>query len=275
MLSKARPAHDVLGVARALDPDVGGLDLAQVVTGQGDRERTEIFLEPLEPRVPKSGTIHGFCASSQASATCAGVAPCRSPMRGADRPAPGSPRAPPARSAGSCCGSRARRSGVLASILPVRKPLPSGLNGTRPMPSSSRVGRISASGSRVHSEYSLCSAATGCTAWARRIEPRARLGEPEIAHLALRDQLLHGAGDVLHRHLGIDAVLVEEVDTVGPQPPEAALDGAPDLVRLAVDAAAMHARLRVDVPAELGGDLHLVAHRREASPTISSLVQRP
>ena len=30
-------------------------------------------------RVPNSGTIHGFCASSQASAICAGVAPCRSP----------------------------------------------------------------------------------------------------------------------------------------------------------------------------------------------------
>ena len=44
---------------------------------------------------------------------------------------------------------------VVSSILPVRNPLPSGLNGTKPMPSSSRVGRISASGSRHQSEYSL------------------------------------------------------------------------------------------------------------------------
>src|SRR4051812_37974787 len=57
---------------------------------------------------------------------------------------------------------------VLSSIVPVRKPLPSGLNGTKPMPSSSSVGRISRSGSRHHKEYSLCSAVTGCTAWARR-----------------------------------------------------------------------------------------------------------
>jgi hypothetical protein len=44
---------------------------------------------------------------------------------------------------------------VLSSIFPVRKPFPSGLNGTKPIPSSSRVGRISASGSRHQREYSL------------------------------------------------------------------------------------------------------------------------
>ena len=37
------------------------------------------------------------------------------------------------------------------------------------MPSWRSSGSSSASGSRVHKEYSVCSAATGCTAWARRI----------------------------------------------------------------------------------------------------------
>ena len=37
------------------------------------------------------------------------------------------------------------------------------------MPSSRSVGRISASTSRDHSEYSVCTAATGWTACARRI----------------------------------------------------------------------------------------------------------
>jgi hypothetical protein len=50
---------------------------------------------------------------------------------------------------------------VELSIVPVRKPFPSGLNGTKPMPSSARVGKISASGSRHHKEYSLCTAVTG------------------------------------------------------------------------------------------------------------------
>ena len=50
-----------------------------------------------------------------------------------------------------------------------RKPLPSGLNGTNPMPSSSSAGITSFSGSLHHSEYSLCNAVTGWTACARRI----------------------------------------------------------------------------------------------------------
>src|ERR1700761_5945555 len=55
------------------------------------------------------------------------------------------------------------------SILPVKKPFPRGLNGTKPMPSSASVGMTDASGSRQKSEYSLCRAVTGCTAWARRM----------------------------------------------------------------------------------------------------------
>ena len=50
---------------------------------------------------------------------------------------------------------------VFSSIFPVRNPLPSGLKGTKPIPSASKVGMISASGSRHHSEYSLWSAVTG------------------------------------------------------------------------------------------------------------------
>jgi len=50
---------------------------------------------------------------------------------------------------------------VFSSILPVRKPLPRGLKGTKPMPRPSSVGIISASGSLHHSEYSLWRAATG------------------------------------------------------------------------------------------------------------------
>src|ERR1035438_8498850 len=47
---------------------------------------------------------------------------------------------------------------VFSSIFPVRKPLPRGLYGIRPMPSSSRAGITSFSGVLVHSEYSLCRA---------------------------------------------------------------------------------------------------------------------
>ena len=50
---------------------------------------------------------------------------------------------------------------ALSEMAPVRKPFPSGLNGTNPIPSFSSVGRISSSGSLNRSEYSLWSAVTG------------------------------------------------------------------------------------------------------------------
>jgi len=50
---------------------------------------------------------------------------------------------------------------AFSSILPVRKPLPSGLYGTNPIPSSSSVGMTSFSGVLVQSEYSL---------WERNLE---------------------------------------------------------------------------------------------------------
>lgn len=71
-------------------------------------------------------------------------------------------------------GKLARRSVLaskveLASMVPVRKPVPSGPHGTKPMPSSRQVGSTCASGSRVQMEYWFCTAVTGCTAWARRM----------------------------------------------------------------------------------------------------------
>src|SRR5712691_8817789 len=119
--------------------------------------------------VPGIGTIHGFFASSHASAICAGVAFFRSAI-----PASRSTSARFAfRFSGVKRGTMLRKSElsnvVVSSIFPVRKPLPRGLNGTNPIPSSSSAGNSSASGSRHHSEYSLWSAVTGWTACARRI----------------------------------------------------------------------------------------------------------
>ena len=121
--------------------------------------------------VPGIGTIHGFWASSHASAICAGVAPFRSPIVRSR-----STRAWFAlRASGVNRGSEDRMSSlsnvVSSLIFPVRNPLPRGLKGTKPIPSSSSVGNTSASGPLVHNEYSLCTAATGWTAWARRIVP--------------------------------------------------------------------------------------------------------
>src|SRR6267142_145631 len=105
--------------------------------------------------VPGIGTIHGFCASSHASAICAGVAFFCSAIL----PSRSTNALFALRFSGVKRGTTVRKS-VLSNlvssvILPVRKPLPRGLNGTNPIPSSSRVGITSASGSLDQSEYSL------------------------------------------------------------------------------------------------------------------------
>jgi hypothetical protein len=46
---------------------------------------------------------------------------------------------------------------------------------------------------------------------------RACLGEAEVPDIALGDQLLHRPGDVFDGDVGIDTVLVVEVDVIGSQ----------------------------------------------------------
>ena len=103
-----------------------------------------------------------------------------------------------------------------------------------------------------------------------RVCPPDRLGagfrQAEVAHLALPDEVLDGAGNVFHRHLGIDPVLVVEVDVIGAKPLQAALDRLADLSRLAVGVATMLASLLIDIPAEFGGNDDLVAHAGEGFP---------
>ncbi|MNR50242.1 hypothetical protein D3C85_1697330 [compost metagenome] len=51
--------------------------------------------------------------------------------------------------------------------------------------------------------------------------------------LALGHQVLHRPGDVLDRHLGIDAVLIQQVDAVGAQTLQHRLHRQLDMVRAA------------------------------------------
>ena len=104
------------------------------------------------------------------------------------------------------------------------------------MPSSRQTGSMSSSTSRSHSEYSDCSAAIGWTAAARRIVSGAGFGQADVADLALLDQLGHAADRLLDRHVGIDPVLVEEVDRVDAEPLQRAFAGAAGIGRAAVDA---------------------------------------
>ena len=85
---------------------------------------------------------------------------------------------------------------------------------------------------------------------------RVHLGKPEVADLALLDELHHRAHALLDRHVRIAAVHVVEVDAVGAEPAQ----------RVPSHASRIHSGLlsMLRTPpsrrdAELGGEVHLVA----------------
>lgn len=67
------------------------------------------------------------------------------------------------------------------------------------MPKSASTG-ARASGSRVHSEYSLCTAVIGWTACAPQ-QARVDLRQPQVVDLTLGDELGNGAHRLLYLHV--------------------------------------------------------------------------
>jgi len=61
------------------------------------------------------------------------------------------------------------------------------------------------------------------------------LGQADVADLALGDQLGQGADGVLDRGVGVDAVLVVQVDVVGAEPTQRTLDRGADVRGAAVE----------------------------------------
>src|SRR4051812_36005068 len=89
------------------------------------------------------------------------------------------------------------------------------------MPSSSQSGRISASTSRVHSEYSICTAAIGCTACARRIVAAPASQMPRWRTLPWRTRSLIAPTVSSIDTSAFDPVDVIEIDDIGLEAREA------------------------------------------------------
>jgi hypothetical protein len=81
-----------------------------------------------------------------------------------------------------------------------------------------------------------------------------------------------GSGDVFDRDLGVDAVLVEQVDVVGAQPSQRALDGLGEVLWAAIEPGAGGA---VVAEAELGGNHDLIADGREPFADDVFVAERP
>src|SRR5512132_697748 len=80
---------------------------------------------------------------------------------------------------------------------------------------------------------------------------------PKVCNLASGNELLHRAGDLLHRHVGVHTVLVEQVDALHAQPAQGVLDGCLDVLRPAVQPGGATV---VEGEPELGGDDNLLTH---------------
>src|ERR1700675_3320043 len=85
----------------------------------------------------------------------------------------------------------------------------------------------------------------------------------EVFDLALGNQLLDRSCHVLDRYGRIDAVLIEEINAIGPQTLEASVRHTLDMLGLAICPATALASFKIDVEAELRGNHHFVSDRLE------------
>jgi len=95
------------------------------------------------------------------------------------------------------------------------------------------------------------------------------LAQPDVAHLALLDQFGHRAHGLLYLDVRVHPVLVVEVDVVGAEPLERALDRAADMLGRAVDITdRRHISQRglIHAPGELRSDHVLVAVSLDRPP---------
>ena len=151
------------------------------------------------------------------------------------------------------------------TYLPVSIPDARGKYGTTPSPWRSTAGTTSSSTSRRSRLHSICvpqNAARCCSAETPAASSICAAATFELARwstLPARTSSSSASSASLDRTLGVGVVLVVEVDPVGAQPGEAALDRLADPRR----ERARRIRLAGRPGQELGGDDHLVAPRPE------------
>ncbi len=88
-------------------------------------------------------------------------------------------------------------------------------------------------------------------------------GEAEVLDLACGDEVFDGPGGVFDGGVGVDAVLVVEVDDVGLEALEGGFDDLLDVFGLAVGGGPLAVVVGVGLKAELGGDDDIFAEGRE------------
>src|SRR6185369_12270882 len=88
----------------------------------------------------------------------------------------------------------------------------------------------------------------------------ARFRQAEVPDLAFTNQIPHRSRDVFDRHVRIDAVLIEQIDSIGLEPLERRVRDFPDVRRPAVETRLPAA---LELETELRRDDHVIANWRE------------
>ncbi len=88
----------------------------------------------------------------------------------------------------------------------------------------------------------------------------ARFRKPEMENFPLRNEFLDRTRNLPDRHIGVDPVLIEEVEMVSPQTPQASFRSLLDVLRSTIQTEVV-----TEVEAKLRGNLYLVAERFERS----------
>ena len=87
----------------------------------------------------------------------------------------------------------------------------------------------------------------------------ASFGKAKVFNLPFGDEVFNGSGNVFNRHVGVDTVLIEEIDVIGSQPFQASVGHSFDMPRLAVGSWTPLAGFNIDVETELRGNHDLIA----------------
>src|SRR5262245_25408876 len=98
---------------------------------------------------------------------------------------------------------------------------------------------------------------------------RARLGETEMAHFALFDQIAHRSGYVLDGDIRINTMLIEQIDRLETQALERSICNCADVLGATVDSGRRHRAPRLDFQPEFRGNHDGVAERRNALAELS------
>ena len=88
--------------------------------------------------------------------------------------------------------------------------------------------------------------------------------QAEVLDLALLNQFLHRAGHIFDGHLGVNAVLIEQIDRVDAESLQRALHGLLDVLRPAVQTRWMGIFVGLEIEPKLRCDHYLVTHRSES-----------